>query len=163
MSMKSMILFWLHAIMALTRALGTLVFPKERPSLLPLPLRTMSCMLLNSAYLVTPGSRARLLGPRKFGLSRMSLSGIVLCLQHQTGQLPQGPATSETAALRITILRSILANMDALQKEKGDEDSFTVDGVAATVHRPCLDTASDIVPVFLPSLRLVSDVLATHG
>ena len=109
-----MSLFWLHAIMALTRAIGTVVFPQERPSLLPLPIRTMSCVLLNTAYLVTPGSRARLLGPRKFGLSRMSLSGIMLCLQHQTGQLPQGPATSETAALRITILRSILANTHVL-------------------------------------------------
>ena len=96
--MKSTTLFWLHAIMALTWALGTLVFPKERPSLLPLPIRTMSCVLLNSAYLITPGSRARLLGPRKFGLSRMSLSGIVLCLQHQTGQLPQGLASGRTAA-----------------------------------------------------------------
>ena len=105
--MKSTTLFWLHAIMAPTWALGTPVFPKERPSLLPLPLRTISCMLLSSAYLVAPGSRARLLGPREFGLSWMSLSGIVLCLQHQTGQLPQGLASGRTAARLVSASLSL--------------------------------------------------------
>ena len=112
--MKPVILLLPYAIMAPTWALGTLAFPKERAFLLPSSLQTIPYMLLNSTYLVAHGSRARLLGPREFGLSWMSLSGIVLCLQHQTGQLPQGPATSETAALRITILRSIIANTDVL-------------------------------------------------
>ena len=50
--------------------------------------------------------------------------------------------------------------LDAFHREKGDEDRFTVDGVAATVHRPCLDTASDIVTVSVQLLlRASADTL----
>ena len=97
-NMEPDILLRPYVIGAPTWALGALAFLKERTSLLPSPLQTILFMMLNSTFLAAHGSRARLLGPREFGSSWMSLSGTVLCLQHQTGQLPQGLASGRTAA-----------------------------------------------------------------
>ena len=84
-----------------------LVSLRERPVLLFVSTLGMMHIWFNSALLIAPGSRARLLGLREFCLSEVSLSGIVLCLQHQTGQLPQGLASGRTAARLVSASLSL--------------------------------------------------------
>ena len=68
----------------------------ERPLLLLLSTLLVVCIRFNRFCLTAMGSRARQLELREFCFSNQSLSGIVLFFQ--SGQLPHGPATSETAA-----------------------------------------------------------------